>query len=356
MKKVIALALSAALTLGLLASCGSPSQPSNPTGSTPSSNSSAPGTSAPPAAADWKPDRSIKALIGYGAGGSTDSAIRPLLSIAEGLAGQTIVVENTAGGSASISFNSGVTAAADGYTLIIGAETPALYDAYDLIDYTYDDVTVIMVVADADNSIFVAADSPYQTVQDLFDAEKANPGSVLKVASGNVGVNATLSAVYKYTQGVDFNSYTADGSSSAVVTVMGGFADFGQGSLATLKDYWANGDVRILCSNTVEPIHPDIPTITETYPEMADYLPLSAFYTICIQGDADQAVVDYYTDLFTQAYNSKEYQDALVNMGLNPVGLTGSAAREYVDTWRKNALTVLTGTGAVEHTMEELGF
>lgn len=354
MKKAIAFALNASLTLGILASCSSPSQPAN--SNTSSKQDSSASSVSTPTTESWKPDHSVKALIGYGAGGSTDSAIRPLLSVAEGIAGQTIVVENTAGGSASISFNSGVTAAPDGYTLIIGAETPALYDAYDLIDYTYDDVTVIMVVADADNNIFVSADSPYYTVQDLFDAEKANPGSVLKVASGNVGVNATLSAVYKYTQGVDFNSYTADGSSSAVVTVMGGFADFGQGSMATLKDYWANGDVRILCSNTVEPIHPDVPTITETYPEMADYLPLSAFYTICIQGNVDQSVVDYYTDLFTQAYNSKEYQDALVNMGLNPVGLTGSAAREYVDTWRKNALTVLTGTGAVQHTMEDLGF
>ena len=46
-------------------------------------------------AGEWKPERSINAEIGYAAGGSTDSALRPLFSIAEGIIGQTITVNNS---------------------------------------------------------------------------------------------------------------------------------------------------------------------------------------------------------------------------------------------------------------------
>ena len=55
-------------------------------------------------ATGWKPERSINAEIGYSAGGSTDSALRPLFSIAESIIGETITVNNTSGASGSTSF------------------------------------------------------------------------------------------------------------------------------------------------------------------------------------------------------------------------------------------------------------
>lgn len=304
----------------------------------------------------WEPEQNFKALIGYGAGGSTDSAMRPLMSVAEEIMGKTITVENVSGGSGSIAFSNGFQGDHDGYTLIIGAETPALYDAYDLIDYTYNDVTMICVAADTSNFIYVNIDSPYNTVEELFNAEKANPGSILKTASGSVGVNATINAIFSYCEDLNFQTYTSDSSSSAVVTIMGGFADWGLGSWASLKDYVASGDIKVLCSVTPERIQDDIPSITEYYPEMSEYLPINAFYTISVPNDVDQAVVDYLIGVFTEAYNSAEYQEALTNLTLNPLGLFGDDAKEYVDAFRYKAMSVLTSTGAVAYTMADLGY
>lgn len=311
---------------------------------------------AAPAMADWAPSKAVSAEIGYGAGGSTDGALRPLFAVAEEIIGQTIVVNNVSGASASISFASALEQPADGHTLIIGAETPCLYDAYDLIPNTYNDVEVIMVVADVYNNIFVKSDSKYQTVKDMFDAEKAAPGSVLKVASGKVGTNATIGAVFNYCEGVDFTAYTSDGSGTSVTTVLGGFADWGLGSFPTVKDYVANGDVRLLCTVAPERVDENVPSICETYPEMAQYLPINSFYTVCVKKGTDQAIIDFYTKAFVEAFNSEAYQTVCANMGLNPLGLTGEEARNYVDNWRKSALTVLTSTGAVNKTMAELGY
>lgn len=306
-------------------------------------------------ATGWKPERSINAEIGYSAGGSTDSALRPLFSIAESIIGETITVNNTSGASGSTSFQAAMEQAPDGYTLVIGAETPALFDAFDLSDYTYDDTEIIMVVAKANNNIFVAADSPYQTIEEMINAELENPGSIIKVASGTCGTNANNSAIIKYFTGADFTSYTADGASSAVTTVLGGFADFGMGSLTTLNDYIESGEVRVLCSVDTERLRDDIPCITESYPEMAAYLPNVAFYAVTVNADCDPAVVEYYTEVFKEAYNSKEYQDALANMGLTPLGLTGDEAREFIDTYRKNSITALYETGAITYSPADLG-
>lgn len=360
MKKTAAFCLAMIMALSV-AACGTSengtSAPSSGNAATAAVSTAEPaGSDAPsePASA-WKPEKSISAEIGYGAGGSTDSALRPLFSVAEGMAGQSIVVNNVAGGSASISFAAAMEQPADGHTLIIGAETPALYDAYDLIDYTYDDVEIIMVVASTDNFVFVSKDSPYQTFKDMVEAELAEPGTVLKVASGNVGANANVSAVIKACTGAEFQSYTSDGSGSTVTTVMGGFADWGLASYSSLKDYIESGDVRLLCAmdstSKVEGVSP----VTDEYPDMGKYLPMNAFYTVTVKKGTDQAAIDYYTDLFTKAFQSEEYQETLKNMGLVPQGLTGDAAREYVDTYRKNAITVLSEVGAITHTPAELG-
>lgn len=213
-----------------------------------------------------------------------------------------------------------------------------------------------MVVADVYNNIFVASDSKYQTVKELFDAELADPGSVLKVASGTVGTNATISAVFNYCTGVNFQAFTSDGSGTSVTSVLGHFADWGLGSFPTVHDYLETGDLRLLCTVAPERIDPEVPAITEYYPNMAEYLPINSFYTICVKKGTDQAVIDYYTKVFTEAFQSEAYQAICSNMGLNPLGLTGQDARNYVDEWRKSALTVLTSTGEVQKTMAELGY
>lgn len=356
MKKIMALCLALTLTLGLTACGTQESGSAASSGSAGSAGSAAASTESSGAStSDWEPSGSISAEIGYSAGGSTDAALRPLFSVAENLSGHSIVVNNVAGGSASISFAAAMEKPADGQTLIIGAETPALYDAYDLIDYTYDDVDIIMVVASTDNFIFVSKDSPYQTFKDMVEAEKAAPGTVLKVASGNVGASANLSAVIKACTGVDFQAYTSDGSSSTVTTVLGGFADWGLASYTTLKDYVETGDIRILCAGDSVSTVEGVPAITEDYPEMEEYLPMNAFYAITVKKGTDQAIIDYYTDLFTQAYESDEYQETLTNMGLNPQGLTGQEARDYVDSYRAKAITVLSEVGSIPYTPADLG-
>lgn len=360
MKKVIAFLMTAAMALTLLVGCGaSTPAPAAPAAEPAPASEPAPAPETAPEAEPAKlafPERDIKAMIGYGAGGNTDLLMRALFIPAEKILGHSIVVENTAGASGSTSWLSACESAPDGYTLCIGAETPALYDAYDLIDYTYNDVIPIMVVGESIQTITVAADSPYQTATEMFDAEVANPGTVIKVASGKVGINGTLSAIWKATKGFDPGTYTSEGSASSIMTVLGGFADFCVSATSAVASYKDTGEVRVLCTISGERVWDDVPTIIEEFPEMAEYLPLGAIYAICVPAGTDEAVVAYLTDVFEQAYASDEFQQSLADMGVSGLGLTGDDAKVFLDDWRLKALTALADAGAIEHTLAELGY
>ncbi len=352
MKKIIALTLSLVMMATLVA-CGGAEDPTTAAPTTKAADQTTEAATTP--AALKFPERDLKAMIGYGAGGGTDLVMRALFVPAEKILGKSITVENTAGASGSTSWLAACESPADGYTLCIGAETPALYDAYDLIDKTYEDVIPIMVVGEAIQTITVAADSPYKTAREMFDAEIANPGTVIKVASGKVGINGTLSAIWKASTGFDPGTYTSEGSSSSVMTVCGGFADFCVTALSGVTSYKESGEVRVLCTISKDRVWDDVPTMSEEFPEMEKYLPLGAIYTVCVPAGTDQAIVDYLTDVFTQAYNSAEFQQTLVDQGLNGLGLTGDEAKTFLQDWRTKAIKALVEAGEVTHTLEELG-
>ena len=347
-----------AIALAMVASrCAGGNAGSKSSGTNSSQSGSGAASASQSNSAAWKPTSSFKAFIGYGAGGSTDNVVRPLFTAFEKIAGQNVTVENLSGASGSISFANACEAAADGYNLIVSAEAACLYDAYEVIDYCIKDVQPLLIVGSMDNTLYVRADSPYQTVKELFDAELANPGSILKTASGTMGVNATLSAVFKHLLGVDFKAYTADSGTSAIVTVLGGFADWGISSLGSLEDYVENGDVRELCTLTTERIDENVPAITEFYPEMAPYLPLDPFYTISVSKDCPPEVVSYLSETLKQAWETPNYQDAMEAYNIQLLGLSGSDADQYIEDWRQSAFSSLGGAGDISvEKIESLGY
>lgn len=342
----------------VLAFSGCTSQESKPSSSTPSPTPNSPASTnkEEPSALNY-PVSTLTAIMGYGAGGNTDSALRPLFAEIEKIIGQSIIVQNVTGGSGSIAFEQAAQSPADGYTLNVSAECGAFYDAYDLIDYTYMNQKMIMVVCDAPSLIFVSADSPYNTIQEMFEAELAKPGTVIKVASA-VGVNNTLGQLWDHTLGVNIAAVSAESGSTTITTVLGGFADFGVSAASTLYDYYQSGQIKILatCDNVCDPRLPDVPALGELYPEMAEYLPMSAYYCVCLPKDTPQEIVDYLVSAFEKAYASDAYQQTLSNLMLNGLGLTGQDAYNYIDAWRHNALSVLTLTGEINYSMSELGY
>ena len=92
---------------------------------------------------------------------------------------------------------------------------------------------------------------------------------------------------------------------------------------------------------------PEVPLVTDEYPEFSKYLPWGSFYGVFVKEGTDQAVVDKLSQAFTAAFNDPTYQDVLANYNINLMGYTGDLAKEYLSNWQANTITALTEAKAI---------
>lgn len=123
------------------------------------------------------PERPITMIVPYAAGGTTDVYGRTVAALLEEQLGQSITVVNQGGASGSIGCQYVYDQAADGYTLLVTAETMGTYKTMGVCDLGYDDFTIISPLVGDPKIIVVGKDSPYNTLEELLDAIKANRSS-----------------------------------------------------------------------------------------------------------------------------------------------------------------------------------
>jgi tripartite-type tricarboxylate transporter receptor subunit TctC len=153
---------------------------------------------------DFK-DQPIRIVVPFSAGGGTDVVARTLaVTMAEEL-GRPVIVDNRPGGGTTIGSDNVAKSDPDGHTLLMAtfahAVNPSLratmpYDTNAAFD-------PVVLIGRSPNILVVRADSPYQKVQDLLDAAKANPGKITYASQG-VGTSAHLAGeLFKNLSGTD---------------------------------------------------------------------------------------------------------------------------------------------------------
>lgn len=303
------------------------------------------------------PAHDINGWVQWGAGGGTDNIMRPLCTYAEQLMGHSIIVNNKTGASGAVATQFVHEQAADGYTLLLGAENPCLYKILGISDLTYDNFETVLLVGSEDLSLVVSADSPYNTATDLINAALEDPDGLLMATTGDGGSQWEAAAFIKAVTGASFTQVPFDGDASALTAVMGGNAD-----LTTIKSTQAieaqrAGTVKILATLTAEPVEAleGVPPIVEEYPGFADYLPFGPFYGVFVSEGTPADVVESLSQYFQDAFNTAEYQELLTSMNITPLGTVGEEANQYIADWQKSAATALYNAGVISQSPEELG-
>lgn len=337
-KKIVALTTAAVLSATLLAGCGA---------STGSSSAAAQGAPSGAAKAGY-PTQDINGIVQWGEGGGTDSLMRPLATLAQDKLGKSIVVQNMTGGTGSIATQYVYDQDADGYNLLMGAENPSLYDALDILDLTYDNFDCVLLIGDETVGVAVGKNSPYTSLKEICDA--ANSGKELTLATtGTGGLPWEVSALITSITGASFTQVQYDSDASARVAVLGGECDFTICKVQSCLEEYKSGDLKLLCMLATDTVAqmPDVPLITEEYPEFAEYLPWGPFYGVFVKEGTDPTVVETLSNAFTEAFNDASYQEVLKNYNINPMGYTGDEAKAYLANWRENTVNALTKAGAV---------
>ena len=347
MKKHMSIALILVLIATALFGCSQPQ----------STEQTPPEAEQPQATNDVYPVKNISGIVQWGAGGGTDSLMRPLASLAEKELGVSIVVENKTGGTGSIATQYVHDAAADGYTLLMGAENPQLYTMLEIINLTYADFEPVFVIGDETVGVVVGKNSAYSSVTELIDAALSKPGELTVATTGAGGLPWTVTSYLTAITGATFTQVPYDSDATARTAVITGECDFTIAKVQSALEAHNAGDLKYISMLSLEKVEAlaDIPLITEEYPTFSEYLPWGPFYGIFVKSETDPAIIETLAAAFETAFNDPTYQNVLKQFNINPMGLTGDDAKEFLKTWQVNTADALYKAGAISKTPEELG-
>lgn len=257
------------------------------------------------------PNKPINMIIPYGAGGTTDVYGRTLAALLEKQLGQPITVTNQGGASGSIGSQYVKDQASDGYTLLVCAETMGTYRTMGTSKLGYDDFTIIAPLVGDPKVVVVGKDSKYNTLQELLDDIKANPGKITMSHSGPGGSGHNQGLVLGEL-GYEVAMTSFDSGNAALLGVIGGQVDFTNPNISTLQGYIESGEVKALAVFSAERMeaYPDIPAFTEVIPEAEKYLdiPYTAL-TFCVNNDTPQEVVDVLKAAAQKVFADPEWTD-----------------------------------------------
>ncbi len=283
------------------------------------------------------PSMTIDAVIPWGEGGGTDVLTRPLAELAQESLGGTIEARNMPGDTGTIGTEYVYDQSADGYTLLMSAENPPLYQELGLSDLSYDNFIPVIVIGDETVGIVVGADSEYTNLKDLVNAALTSPGEITMAGTGIGGLPWEVASMLMSSTGAEFdlvNNYDSD--DSAKDAVLNGECDFTACKVKAAMDDYEDGQLNFLTMLSTEPVEglEDVPLVVDDYPDFEYYLPWATFCGIFVKEGTNQGIVDKLTDAFTAAYEDASYQETLEELDVNPLGLTGDDAAEYIKDWQ----------------------
>ena len=223
------------------------------------------------------PTRAVTLVIPWAAGGITDRVGRALAPYLEKQLGVSVIVLNQAGASGAIGTDFVYSKPADGYTLLLSAETPGVFRVMGTGKLGFDNFEGIIMNVEDMKVVVVPGNSQFQTMDELVAAIKENPGKI-KMSYSGPGASGHIQGLLLKEVGLDVSMTPFGGGSPSMLATISGQVDFTFGNIGTVLDYLKTGDLRALAVYTKgerSPAIPDVPPIADAIPEMARYLPLT---------------------------------------------------------------------------------
>jgi tripartite-type tricarboxylate transporter receptor subunit TctC len=210
------------------------------------------------------PDRVVKGVVPFPAGGGTDVFARLVAERAGKVLGQPIVIENKGGAEGNIGMDSVAKAPADGYTILFNSSAatvnPAMYRKlpFDPVK----DLVPVAVLCEYPNLVVVNAEKvPAKTLREFMDLLRSNPGKFNAAAGGT----RIVYELFRLQQNVDILIVPYRGASDAITALLAGDAHFMIVNAPGLTQHIASGKLRALAitADKRQPDFPDVPTTAE---------------------------------------------------------------------------------------------
>jgi tripartite-type tricarboxylate transporter receptor subunit TctC len=289
-------------------------------------------------AADKFPSRPIKFVVGFLAGGPTDTTARIFCEWLSQHLG-TCVVENKVGQGGMIAAASVANAPPDGYTILfIGPNNfigPTLYK--NLSFNHVRDTVPVAGLARLSNVMVVPPTLPVKTVAEFIAYAKANPGKISYASSGN-GTSVHMSAeLFKMMTKLDMVHVPYKGSAGIYPDLLTGKVDVLFDNLPGVLEFSRSGKLRALAVTTTkrQASLPDVPTVAETVPGYE----ATVIYGVAASKGTPPEAVQILNKAFNDALADPKVQKRLADLGSEPLPMTSAEfaklTNDEIEKWAK---------------------
>lgn len=357
-KKLLAIVMTMAMMLSIVACGNQPSASQSQSSSSASHSQSSSASQSQLETTGWTPSKTVTFYLYSGAGGDTDTAMRALAARWQEKYGVTFNVVNMTGGAGGIAANYVYEQPSDGYTLFgmaDGVSTMNVLGAFDQPTNIWE----IMLLFGGVGCIGVPANSPYQTLEDLVNAAKS--GESISLSCSSTGSIWHVDAL-QVEQGldIDLNILPYEGSNQAIIGMLSGEVEVACSSLGEQSEYIKSGDIRPLAvladaSRTIDGYEEEIPALADIYPEFKDLTLARQWNGVGIKADAPQEVLDFYINAFEEVVSSGELDDVKEARNTEYIALTGDDAQAFVDGCNSACSWTLWDVGVASVSPEEFG-
>ena len=287
------------------------------------------------------PNKPVRIIVPYPAGGTTDIIARIAANQLTERLKQSFIVENKAGASGAIGSQAVAQAAPDGYTLVMATASSHGINSALQKSLPYDavkDFAPITVVANTPNIIVANPSVPVKSLQELIALAKAQPGKI-NFGSTSAGGSPHMSAeLLKMMAGIDMTHVPYKGAAPMLTDLIGGQVQIGFDNLPSTIGFVKSGKVRPLAVTTAKrwPGAPDIPTVAES--GVPGY-EVSGWFGLLAPAGTPKDVLNKIQSTIADAVKSPEVAKQLNDLGAEPVAnkpeVFAQEIKDDVEKWRK---------------------
>ena len=292
-------------------------------------------------AADELPSgKPISIIVGFVAGGASDTSTRMVAKkVAENM-GQPVVVENKPGAGATIATQYVVNSKPDGTTLILGTIGPIAVAPH-LMQLGYDpvrDLAPITMGVNFPNVLVVHPSLNVKTLSEFIALAKKEPGKLTYAATGVGSASHLAGELFNQRAGVEILHVPYKGGAAAMVDLLGGRISAYYSTPSTAEPHIKSGKLIALATTGLKrsAMFPDLPTIAESgYPGFN----ASNWYAYLAPAKTPEATLDRLNTEIVRALNDPEVRSQLAQHGLVPDPMTRKELADFIDaesrTWAK---------------------
>lgn len=283
------------------------------------------------------PNRPLKLLVPYAAGGGTDAIARLVAQAVSERLGQTMVVENNGTAGGNVASQQAAASTPDGYTVLMANQGPMVVNPHLFKNMKLDPLSAfepVTLITSAPLALVVPAKSNIKTVAEFIEFARKNPGKLSYGSAGNGSASHLATVLLAQLATLNFVHVPYRGAGPALNDLVSGQTDFMITTMPSVAGLIEGGAVRALAvtTSTRALTLPNVPTLNESGAKGYDS---GAWYGFVVPKGTPASIIERIRSATVEAINTDLVKARFRNEGAVPIGSSADDFRKMMEAESK---------------------